>query len=59
MEQRGSPRRLARTTPPLSARPPGARGLVSVLVSFTPVRRRSPAATAVVFGQVTNGGGHW
>jgi hypothetical protein len=32
--------------------------LVSVLVSFTPVRHRSPAATRIVFAQFTDGGGH-
>jgi hypothetical protein len=31
--------------------------LVSVLVSFTPVRHRSPAATRIVFAQFTDGGG--
>jgi hypothetical protein len=27
--------------------------------SFTSVRRRPPATTPVVSGQVTDGGGHW
>ena len=42
------------------ARPPQA--LVSVLVSFTPVRGGSPATTAVCLrwsGTLTDGGGRW
>ena len=37
----------------------GAASLVSFLVSFTPVRHRSPAAGMSQFEQVTDGGGHW
>ena len=32
---------------------------VSVSVSFTCVRRRSPAVAPAVFGQVADGGGRW
>ena len=33
--------------------------LVSVLVSFTPVRHRSPVVALVVFAQATDAGGRW
>ena len=39
--------------PQRTAQPP-----VSVSVSFTPVRHRSPATAPVMFGQVADGGGH-
>jgi hypothetical protein len=43
--------------PGLAARQAAHIGLVSVLVSFTPVRSRSPTAARNESGQVTDGGG--
>src|SRR5262249_16180644 len=51
-----SPRRSLRTTLPLPGPPGTARCLVSVLVSFTPVRHSSPAVAGPAFWQVTDGG---